>query len=82
MNKKDELITKLIKAGHITLDEAILLKGVEPLLQNPYQNPGTTPFPTVEPYNPFGPNPYRQPYTGDTPWKQGIWYDNNQQFTC
>lgn len=74
MNQKDELITKLIKAGHITLDEAMLLKGVEPLLQNP----GTI-YPPVAPHNPL-----RNPYTGtgDTPWKQGIWYDNSQQFTC
>lgn len=53
MNKKMELLTKLVKEGHITLEEAFLLSEKEivkeyiyipnttirPWITNPYQNP-------------------------------------------
>lgn len=72
MNKKDEILTRLVKEGHITLEEAVLLREQQVVVQ-PIHIP-SDPYKT----NPCPVAPYEQPWRQlpDT-YPNPFWYQTS-----
>jgi len=80
MNKKLELIAKLLKEGKVTVSEAALLMEDKKEINNPYIPFNPTPFSPTSPW--IQPNNPTNPYQGGAPFQQ--WYTNPWDFgtTC